>query len=130
MIMANSTMQAVKAIGYPECRIVLSQTAIYLATSPKSNASYVAINKAIQLAEQTSHLPVPLHLRNAQTKLMKEMGYGKDYQYAHNFEHNFSQQNYLPDEIKGTKIYEPSNNQREQEIKGNLQKWWKNWYEY
>jgi putative ATPase len=130
VIIANNCMQAVKVIGYPECRIVLSQTAIYLATSPKSNASYVAITDAMALAENTAHLPVPLHLRNAPTKLMKEIGYGKDYKYSHDFEGNFAKQNFMPDELKGTKIYEPSNNTRENEIRKSLQKWWEDWYLY
>jgi putative ATPase len=130
VIMANNCMQVVKVIGYPECRIILSQTAIYLATSPKSNASYVAIEAAIALAEKTSHLQVPLALRNAPTKLMKQIGYGKNYQYSHNYEGNFAKQNFLPDELKGTKIYEPSNNARENEIRKQLQSWWAEWYGY
>jgi putative ATPase len=130
VIMANACMQAVKAVGYPECRIVLSQVAIYLATSAKSNASYVAIDAAIALAQKTADLPVPLHLRNAPTKLMKEIGYGQNYEYAHGFEGNFSQQNYLPNELKGTKIYDPSPNPRENEIRKQLQHWWGDWYKY
>lgn len=130
VIMATNCMQAVKMTGYPECRIVLSQTAIYLATSPKSNASYVAINDAIALAEKTAHLPVPLALRNAPTKLMKQIGYGKNYQYSHNYTGNFAKQNFLPDELKGTKLYEPSNNARENEIRKQLQTWWAEWYGY
>jgi putative ATPase len=130
MIMANSCMEAVKKIGYPEGRIVLSQTVIYLATSAKSNASYLAIDKALALAEQTAHLPVPIDLRNAPTKLMKEIGYGKSYKYSHEFEGNFTKQNFLPDDLKGQKIYEPSNNPRENEIRRNLQNWWEEWYKY
>jgi putative ATPase len=130
VIMANACMQAVKAIGYPESRIVLSQVAVYLATSAKSNASYVAIDEAIALATQTADLPVPLHLRNAPTKLMKEIGYGKNYKYAYEFTGNFVQQNFLPDDLKGTKIYDPSPNARENEIRKQLQNWWKDWYEY
>ncbi|WP_259014150.1 replication-associated recombination protein A [Emticicia fluvialis] len=130
VIMANNCMQAVKTVGYPECRIILSQTAIYLATSPKSNASYMAIENAIALAEKTSHLPVPLALRNAPTKLMKQIGYGKNYKYAHNYEGNFTKLNFLPDELKGTKLYEPSNNARENEIRRQLQAWWAEWYGY
>ena len=126
MIMANACLQAVKAIGYPECRIVLSQVAIYLATSPKSNASYVAIDAALALAEKTAHLPVPLHLRNAPTKLMKEIGYGKDYQYAHNYDGNFVKTEFFPAEISGTKLYEPGQNPRENEIRKQLEKWWGN----
>lgn len=130
MMVANSCMDAIMKIGYPEGRIILSQTAIYLATSPKSNASYIAIDAAIALAENTSHLPVPIDLRNAPTKLMKEIGYGKEYKYSHNYEGNFAQQNFMPDELKGQKLYEPSNNARENEIKRSLQHWWKDWYEY
>jgi putative ATPase len=130
MIMANACMDAVKKIGYPECRIILSQTAIYLATSPKSNASYVAIDTAIALAEKTHHLPVPLHLRNAPTKLMKEIGYGKNYQYAHNHAGNFVLTQFMPDELKNEKLYEPGNNARENEIRKTLADWWKGWYGY
>jgi putative ATPase len=130
MMVANACMDAIMKIGYPEGRIILSQTAIYLATSPKSNASYLAIDAAIALAEQTSHLPVPIDLRNAPTKLMKEIGYGKEYKYSHNYAGNFAQQNFMPDELKGKKIYEPSDNARENEIKRSLQTWWKDWYEY
>jgi len=130
MMVANSCMDAIIKIGYPEGRIILSQTAVYLATSPKSNASYLAIDNAIVLAEQTAHLPVPVDLRNAPTKLMKEIGYGKNYKYSHEYAGNFAQQNFLPDELKGKKIYEPGNNARENEIRRSLQTWWKEWYEY
>lgn len=130
VIMANNCMQAVRMIGYPESRIILSQTAIYLATSPKSNASYLAIDEAIALAEKTAHLPVPLALRNAPTKLMKQIGYGKDYKYSHSFEGNFAKQNFMPDDLKGTKLFEPQNNARENEIRKQLQKWWEDWYGY
>lgn len=130
MMVANSCMDAIMKIGYPEGRIILSQTAVYLATSPKSNASYVAIDNAIALAEQTAHLPVPVDLRNAPTKLMKQIGYGKNYKYSHEYAGNFAQQNFLPDELKGKKIYEPGNNARENEIRRSLQTWWKEWYEY
>jgi putative ATPase len=130
MIMANACMEAVNVIGYPECRIILSQVAIYLATSPKSNASYTAIDTAIEAAKNTAHLPVPLHLRNAPTKLMKQMGYGKEYKYAHAYEGNFAQQNFLPDELKGIKFYEPGQNQREEEIRKKMQQWWSDWYGY
>ena len=130
MIMANACIQAVKVIGYPECRIILSQVAVYLATSPKSNASYMAINEAIALAEKTAHLPVPLDLRNAPTKLMKQIGYGKEYKYSHNYEGNFVQQNFMPDELKGTPLYTPGQNAREAEIKRSLQQWWGEWYGY
>jgi len=130
IIMANACMDAVKKIGYPEGRIILSQTVIYLATSPKSNASYAAIDKAMALAEKTAHLPVPLDLRNAPTKLMKEIGYGKTYKYAHSYKGNFVKQNFLPDDLKGHKFYDPSNNPRENDIRKNLQKWWEEWYGY
>lgn len=130
MIMASEAVQAIKAIGMPEGRIILSQVAVYLATSPKSNASYVAIDEAIALAEKTAHLPVPLHLRNAPTKLMKQIGYGKEYQYAHAHEGNFAQQNFMPDDLKGHRLYEPGYNAREQEILRSLQKWWGDWYGY
>jgi len=130
LIMATEAVQAIRAIGMPEGRIVLSQVAVYLATSPKSNASYVAIDDAIALAGQTAHLPVPLHLRNAPTKLMKQIGYGKDYQYAHAHEGNFAQQNFLPDDLKGHKLYEPGQNAREAEIRRNLTAWWGDWYGY
>lgn len=130
VIMANACLQAVKAIGYPECRIVLGQVVVYLATSPKSNASYLAIDEALALAEKTVHLPVPLHLRNAPTKLMKEIGYGKNYQYAHDYEGNFTPLDFLPEELKGSKFYEPGQNARENEIRKQLQKWWGEWYGY
>ncbi|GAA4451944.1 replication-associated recombination protein A [Nibrella saemangeumensis] len=130
LIMAQNAMQAVRMIGYPESRIILSQVAVYLATSSKSNASYVAINDAMELAEKTSHLPVPLHLRNAPTKLMKQIGYGDKYQYAHDFAGNFVQQNFMPEELKGQKLYDPGQNAREAEIRKNLQKWWGEWYDY
>lgn len=130
MIMANACMQAVNVIGYPECRIILSQTAVYLATSPKSNASYMAIGEAIEAATRTAHLPVPLHLRNAPTKLMKQIGYGKDYKYSHDFEGNFAKQDFLPDELKGSRFFEPGRNAREEEIRKKLQYWWGDWYGY
>lgn len=130
IIMANECMQAVKAIGYPECRIVLSQVAIYLATSPKSNASYEAIGNALALAEKTAHLPVPLHLRNAPTKLMKQIGYGKGYKYAHSYEGNFVQESFLPEELKGTRLYEPGKNAREEEIRKRMKHLWQDWYDY
>ncbi len=130
MIMASEAVQAIRAIGMPEGRIVLSQVAVYLATSPKSNASYLAIDEAIVLAEKTAHLPAPLHLRNAPTKLMKQIGYGKDYQYAHAQEGNFAQQNFMPDDLQGHRLYEPGHNAREAEILRSLQKWWGDWYGY
>ncbi|WP_314338937.1 replication-associated recombination protein A [Capnocytophaga leadbetteri] len=130
MILANNTFQAVTTIGYPEARIILSQCAIYLASSPKSNASYKAINKAQQIVKQTGDLSVPIHLRNAPTKLMKELGYGKDYQYAHDYEGNFAFQDYLPDELQGETFYEPSDNPRENALREYLKKHWGNRYGY
>lgn len=130
LIMANNTFQAVSVIGYPESRIILSQCAVYLATSPKSNTSYAAIGKAQELVRQTGNLPVPLHLRNAPTKLMKEMDYGKNYQYAHNFENNFVEQEFLPDALSQTKIYEPGNNAREEQIRNFLKSRWNDKYNY
>lgn len=130
MILANNTFQAVTTIGYPEARIILSQCAIYLASSPKSNASYKAIGKAQQVVKQTGDLPVPIHLRNAPTKLMKELGYGKDYLYAHDYDQNFAFQDYLPDDLQGEVFYEPGNNPREQALREYLKKLWGNRYHY
>ncbi|MCB9425572.1 MAG: replication-associated recombination protein A [Flavobacteriales bacterium] len=130
LIMANNTFQAVTTIGYPESRIILSQCVIYLATSPKSNAAYSAINQAQQLVKETGDLSIPLHLRNAPTKLMKELGYGKEYMYSHNYPGNFVEQDYMPDEIKGSRLFEPGDNAREKEIKENLKKKWGNTYDY
>lgn len=130
MILANNTFQAVTTIGYPEARIILSQCAIYLASSPKSNASYKAIGKAQQVVKQTGDLPVPIHLRNAPTKLMKELGYGKDYLYAHDYDQNFAFQDYLPDNLQGEVFYEPGNNPREQALREYLKKLWGNRYHY
>jgi AAA ATPase central domain protein len=130
MILANNTFQAVTTIGYPEARITLSQCAIYLASSPKSNASYKAIGKAQQVVKQTGDLPVPIHLRNAPTKLMKELGYGKDYLYAHDYDQNFAFQDYLPDDLQGEVFYEPGNNPREQALREYLKKLWGNRYHY
>ena len=123
-IMANNCFQAVSAIGYPESRIILSQCAIYLATSPKSNASYMAINKAQQVVKQSGDLSVPLHLRNAPTKLMKELGYGTDYKYAHDFDQNFTNQEFLPTEIAGKTFYNPGDNARENSIRQFLKNLW------
>ncbi|MRI02346.1 AAA family ATPase [Kriegella sp. EG-1] len=128
LIMANTTFQAVSTIGYPEARIILSQCAIYLATSAKSNASYMAIGKAQQVVKQTGDLSVPLHLRNAPTKLMKDLGYGKEYQYAHDYKNNFVESEFLPDEITGTSFYTPGKNQRENTIKDFLKNRWKDKY--
>lgn len=130
LIMANNTFQAVSTIGYPESRIILSQCAVYLATSPKSNASYMAINKAQSVVKQTGDLPVPLHLRNAPTKLMKELGYGDDYKYAHDFDNNFAEQEFLPYEIQNTTFYDPGNNSRENGTRDFLKNRWKGKYGY
>ena len=130
LIMANNTFQAVTTIGYPESRILLSQCAIYLATSPKSNASYMAINTAQQIVKQTGDLSVPIHLRNAPTKLMKELGYGEDYKYSHDYANNFAEQEYLPEEIKNTPIYVPGENAREKTTREFLKNRWKDKYGY
>jgi len=129
-IMANNTFQAVATIGYPESRIILSQCAIYLATSPKSNASYLAIGTAQQLVKQTGDLPVPIHLRNAPTKLMKELGYGDEYKYSHDFANNFADQEFLPDAVKNTPLYVPGNNSRENTTRDFLKNRWKGKYGY
>jgi putative ATPase len=129
-IMANNTFQAVATIGYPESRILLSQCAIYLATSPKSNASYLAIGTAQQLVKQTGDLPVPLHLRNAPTQLMKELGYGAAYKYSHDFNNNFAEQEFLPDRISNTPLYVPGNNSRENTTREFLKNRWKSKYGY
>ena len=130
MILANNTFQAVSVVGYPESRILLSQCAIYLANSPKSNSTYVAINKAQQVVKQTGDLSVPLHLRNAPTKLMKQMDYGKEYMYAHDYDNNFAYQEYLPDELKGVTFYDPGDNKREQQDKFALNQKWRGKYGY
>ncbi len=124
LTMANNCSQAVSVIGNPEARIILSETAVYLAVSPKSNSTYRAINEAINFVKKTGNLPVPLHLRNAPTKLMKDLEYGKNYQYSHSFEGNFVKQEFLPSEISGTKFYEPSDNSTENKIKAELIKKW------
>lgn len=130
LLMATTTFQAVQAVGLPEGRIILSQAAIYLASSPKSNSAYAAINQAQQLVRQTGSLPVPLHLRNAPTKLMKDLDYGKDYKYSHDFPGNFVQQDFLPDELKGKKLFEPQDNAAEQKLNRQLKAWWSDWYGY
>ena len=129
-IMANNMFQAVTTIGYPESRIILSQCAVYLATSPKSNASYLAIGEAQKTVKLTGDLPVPIHLRNAPTKLMKELGYGDEYQYAHDYANNFSNQEFLPDEIVNTAFYVPGNNLRENGTREFLKNRWKDKYGY
>lgn len=130
MILANNTFQAVSVIGYPESRILLSQCAIYLANSPKSNSTYMAINKAQQAVKQTGDLSVPLHLRNAPTKLMKQMDYGKEYKYSHDYDNNFTYQEYLPDELQNATFYEPGDNKREQQDKFVLNQKWRGKYGY
>ena len=124
LLLANTCFDAVSKIGYPECSIILSHTVVYLATSTKSNASYMALKSAQRLIKETGDLPVPLHLRNAPTKLMKELDYGKNYHYAHNYEGNFIEQDFLPEEIKNQVLYQPSKNPRENEILQLLKKWW------
>ncbi|MGN6492651.1 MAG: replication-associated recombination protein A [Agriterribacter sp.] len=130
LLLANATFEAVNKIGYPEARIILSQCATYLASSPKSNASYMAINDALAAVKQHGDLPVPLHLRNAPTRLMKNLDYGKGYQYSHDYEKNFSPQEYLPDAISGTAFYSPGKNAREEELRKHLKNLWKEKYGY
>ena len=130
LVIANNTFQAISTIGYPESRIILSQCATYLACSPKSNAAYMAIGKAQQIVKQTGDLSVPLEIRNAPTKLMKELGYGDNYKYVHNYENNFAPQEFLPDEIKNEKLYDPGTNPRENTHREFLKKRWKDKYNY
>jgi len=130
LLLATNCFQAVNLIGHPEARIILSQCATYLASSPKSNASYMAIGTAQAIVSQTGDLPVPLHIRNAPTKLMKDQGYGKNYKYSHDFENNFEAQEYLPDEIAGTRLYDPGKNAREDELRRYLKAMWKEKYGY
>jgi putative ATPase len=130
LVLAQTCFEAVNVIGYPECRLILSQTAIYLASSPKSNASYMAIKKAEKIVSQSGDLSVPLHLRNAPTGLMQEMDYGKGYRYAHDFDQNFTDLEYMPEKLKGTKIFDPGQNPRETEIRKRLQSLWKTKYGY
>lgn len=130
LVMATNCFQAVNVIGWPESRIILSQCVTYLACSPKSNASYKAISLAQQTANEYGNLPVPLHLRNAPTKLMKELNYGKGYEYSHNQEGSFSNQEYMPEELSGTKFFEPGNNARENDLRNNLKKAWGDKYGY
>ena len=130
LVIATNCFQAVNVIGYPEAEIILSQCVTYLASSPKSNASYVAIKTAKSLVYEKGDLAVPLHIRNAPTKLMKNEGYGKGYKYSHDYENNFSYQEYLPDEIKGLKFYDPGDNAREKELRVFLKNRWKEKYNY
>lgn len=130
LLLANNTFQAVNVIGYPESRIILSQCAVYLASSAKSSASYLAIGEAIDTVKKTGDLPVPLHLRNAVTNMMKQMDYGREYKYAHHFEGNFILQQYLPDKLEGKRFYSPQSNPREEEIRKFLREKWKDKYGY
>lgn len=130
LVMATNTFQAVSAVGFPESRIILSQCVTYLAASPKSNAAYMAINNAQKLVRQTGDLPVPLHLRNAPSKLMKQLDYGKDYLYSHDYPGNFVNQEYMPDAIANTKLYDPGKNRREQAHRNYLKHYWKDKYNY
>ena len=128
LVIANNCFQAVQTIGFPESRIILSQTVIYLATSGKSNSAYEAINHAQQLVKETGNLSIPLHLRNAPTKLMKDMNYGKDYKYSHSGKGNFINQEFFPKQLSGTKLYSPGNNLKEQSINNWLKDIWKEKY--
>ena len=130
MVIANNTFQAIKTVGYPEGRILLSECAIYLASSPKSNKAYKAIDLAIEKVRETGDLQVPLHLRNASTKFMKDLGYGKGYEYAHDFKNQFALQEFLPEEISGTKFYEPGENPKENSIRDFLKNRWNSKYDY
>lgn len=130
LVLANATFEAVNKIGYPESNLILSQCAIYLASSPKSNSATVAIGEAMAAVKQHGDLPVPLHIRNAPTRLMKNLGYGKDYQYSHSYNNNFSPQEYLPKDISGFKFYNPGRNAREEELRRFLKERWKDKYEY
>lgn len=125
LLLANAAFDAVMKIGWPEGRIPLAEATVYLASSPKSNSSYKAINDALQLVRDTGNLPVPLHLRNAPTKLMKELGYGENYKYAHDYENHFVEQQFLPDDLKQTRIWQPQPNAQEQKLKDHLNKLWK-----
>jgi putative ATPase len=130
LLLANATFDAVNKIGYPESRIILSQCAVYLASSVKSNASYEAIGQALDMVKRTGDLPVPLHLRNAPTRLMKNMDYGKGYQYSHAYAQNFSPQEYLPGELSGNVFYSPGKNAREEEMRKHLRTLWGKKYGY
>jgi putative ATPase len=130
LLLANNCFQAVKVIGWPESRIILAHTVTYMASSPKSNAAYEAINSAQALVKKTGSLSVPLHLRNAPTKLMKDIGYGKGYQYAHAYEGNFVQEEFMPENLTGTKLYDPGNNPAENKLREQLKQNWKEKYRY
>ena len=130
LLLANACFDAINKIGWPEGRIILSQTAVYLATSPKSNSTYMAIEEALAEVHRTGDQPVPLHIRNSPTKLMKEIGYGKDYKYAHQYDQNFVEQEFLPEKIKGRKFYDPGKNMREEETRKWLKSRWGKKYDY
>lgn len=130
LLIAQACFESINVIGWPESRIVLAETVVYLATSPKSNAAYMAIESALEKVRETGDLPVPLHIRNAPTRLMKNIGYGKDYKYAHSYEGNFIQDNFLPESLKGTIFYEPGSNSREEELRKKLVSMWKDIYGY
>lgn len=130
LLLATQCFDAVKIIGYPEARIILSQCVTYLASSAKSNASYVAINEAQAIVRQEGDLPVPIHLRNAPTKLMKDLNYGKGYKYAHDYPGSFVEEEFMPDKLKGKKLYEPGANARENDLRKNLQRLWGKKYGY
>ncbi len=130
LLLANNCFDAVNKIGWPESRIILSEATIYLATSPKSNSAYQAINEAQRVVQETGDLPVPLHIRNAPTKLMKDIGYGKEYKYAHNYKNNFIQDNFMPETLKENILYSPQSNSKEAEILKRLQTQWKGKYNY
>lgn len=130
LLLANACFDAVNKIGYPECRIILSQTAVYLATSPKSNSTYLAIDKALEIVEKTGDLPVPLHIRNAPTRLMKEIGYGRDYMYSHDYAGHFVQQQFMPDALQTLELYTPCDNDRERKTRERLRAMWQGVYNY
>lgn len=130
LVLANTTFESIQKIGMPEARIILSQCVIYLAASPKSNSAYEAIGKALDTAREHGNLPVPMHLRNAPTRLMKDLGYGQNYKYSHAHTGNFVAQEFLPDEIKGARFFEPGSNARENELRNRLKSWWKDKYSY
>jgi putative ATPase len=130
LLMATNCFQAVHMIGMPEARIILSETAIYLAASPKSNSAYAAINHAIEVVKKTGNLGVPLHLRNAPTSLMKDIGYGKDYKYAHQYDEHFVPENYLPPELEKQQFYQPAKNPREEDMRKRLERLWKDMKNY
>ena len=130
LLMATQAFQAVQAIGFPEARIIMAEAAVYLAVSAKSNSAYAGIGQALSKVKESGDLPVPLHLRNAPTKLMKSLGYGAEYDYSHDHQGNFSSQEYLPQGLEGTKFYSPQSNAAELKAQEKLRHWWKNKYQY